>query len=1037
MDRLLRRSIVLLMLGVCILVMGIAIVGADEPDNSEPAPQMAPWGFVPPDSSQPGAEPSAEPTPTPEAILDIEVNLSEPGTEPTPAPEAILDIEVTPAEDGTDGFTVKWKTAKAVAGWIEYGSSLDQLDGVAFDERGQDVVDTQHQVTVKGLEPGTGYYYVIVSGGEKYDNAGSLFKILIGEEEGLAELSAGEVQVAEPPDGAVEELEVTHPTGVTVTEVRDTQFTVVWETASAEAGWVEYGTSPDKLDDVAFDDRGQDVVDTQHQVTVKGLELGTVYYFVIVSGGEKYDNAGSLFKVLTGAEPKRPGLSEEAAETGQPNGLNLSRPTPPSGRPTLITPFQPVNRDRPQVTCGYGCGAHKDEYWHEYYAVDFALNNRSFPVVAAASGTLTRHDEPGYTGGTAITVFIDHGNSWKTKYAHLANVTVRGQAIGNNQSISVTQGEVIGNSGSTGATANHLHFELRAPYRPNEYPYTGNNTWSYPVPEVFDSDDSRAISSGQTLNGTINPANDLDTYYFDASQGQCATISMNRNNTTLDSYLILYAPNGSEVTRDDDSGGNNNAWINRATLPQSGRYLIVAKSWNGASTGPYSLSLTLGACGGQPPAAPSNTTARALDSSRILVEWNDNSTNENGFVINDCCQDFGTTGAFPGTGRRSFTVGGLAPGTYKCFRVRAFNASGSSGWSNYGCTTTHNIPCPVYRAEYYNNRYLSGNPTFVRCENWPINHNWGNGGPGNGVGNDNFSARWTGRAYIAAGTYTFIGGADDGIKVWLDGNVIINEWRDQGYTEYRVNRSFSSGGNHDIKVEYYENGGAARVFFKWEQQTGCSGSPISLNQTVRGTIRSSGQRDTYCLSVGGGQWISIRMVGNPGWQTNKPDPVLEVYDPGGARRGYNDDGAFVTNSSSIWYRDSFLAVWLPSAGTYSIIARMYGSSTGPYAMRVESGREAAPGDLNRDCTINGNDASIMTSRMGSSNPDADLTLDGIVNLIDNSILQANWGRRCTAAATEPDQNKPLETNEVPQEPSEQMEIQPLPVEPELEPTPSP
>jgi len=179
------------------------------------------------------------------------------------------------------------------------------------------------------------------------------------------------------------------------------------------------------------------------------------------------------------------------------------------------------------------------------------------------------------------------------------------------------------------------------------------------------------------------------------------------------------------------------------------------------------------------------------------------------------------------------------------------------------------------------------------------------------------------------------------------------------------------------------------------------------------------------------------MVGNPGWQTNKPDPILEVYNSSGSRIGYNDDGAFVTNSSSVYYRDSFLAVGLPSAGTYRIIARMYGSSTGPYAMRVESGREAAPGDLNRDCTINGADGSILMSRMGSGDPDADLTLDGIVNSIDNSILQGNWGRGCTAAATGPDQSKAPEINEVPQEPSEQIGIQPSSVEPELEPTPLP
>jgi N-acetylmuramoyl-L-alanine amidase len=123
-----------------------------------------------------------------------------------------------------------------------------------------------------------------------------------------------------------------------------------------------------------------------------------------------------------------------------------------------------------------------------------------------------------------------------------------------------------------------------------------------------------------------------------------------------------------------------------------------------------------------------------------------------------------------------------------------------------------------YRAEYFNNRSLSGSPTYVVCEGWPINHDWGYGGPGNGVGSDNFSARWTGRAYIAAGTYNFIARADDGIRVWLDDTLIIDGWRDQPPTEYRVTRAIAEG-NHNIKVEYYENGGGAVAQFRWEKQT--------------------------------------------------------------------------------------------------------------------------------------------------------------------------------------------------------------------------
>lgn len=228
-----------------------------------------------------------------------------------------------------------------------------------------------------------------------------------------------------------------------------------------------------------------------------------------------------------------------------------NRPAQPANRPSLTHPFQAVDGTLPQVSCGYGCNEYSDDnyphpHYHQYYAVDFALNGRSFPVLAAASGVLTRHDEPGLGGnvGTAIVAFIDHGNGWKTKYAHLSSITVRGQTINNGDSITVSQGESIGISGSTGATAVHLHFELRAPYRSGEYAYTGNNTWAYPVDDAINNSYSadngfhmdinspaegdnlqdRAVVRGWAINNAMNNGTGVDHVhiYLDAPypQGQ-------------------------------------------------------------------------------------------------------------------------------------------------------------------------------------------------------------------------------------------------------------------------------------------------------------------------------------------------------------------------------------------------------------------------------------------------------------------------------------------------------------------------------------
>ena len=189
--------------------------------------------------------------------------------------------------------------------------------------------------------------------------------------------------------------------------------------------------------------------------------------------------------------------------------------------------------------------------------------------------------------------------------------------------------------------------------------------------------------------------------------------------------------------------------------------------------------------------------------------------------------------------------------------------------------------CPgQYRAEYFANRSLSGSPALVRCEGWPIRHDWGGGSPGSGVPDDGFSARWSGRARIETGTYTFIARADDGIRVWLDGDLILDAWRDQSPTEYRVTRDVSAG-EHEVRVEYYENGGGALAEFRWERagvSDQCSGAPISLEQGVEGRLSNSTPSVTYCLRASRGQIISARMfaLGNDGL-----DPYLRVWTPDG------------------------------------------------------------------------------------------------------------------------------------------------------------
>ncbi|MGQ9904328.1 MAG: PA14 domain-containing protein [Anaerolineae bacterium] len=294
--------------------------------------------------------------------------------------------------------------------------------------------------------------------------------------------------------------------------------------------------------------------------------------------------------------------------------------------------------------------------------------------------------------------------------------------------------------------------------------------------------------------------------------------------------------------------------------------------------------------------------------------------------------------------------------------------------------------CPgQYRAEYFANPNLSGSPALVRCEGWPIRHDWGGGSPGSGVPDDGFSARWSGRARIEEGSYTFIAQADDGIRVWLDGGLILDAWRDQPLTEYRVTRDVSAG-EHEVQVEYYENGGGALAEFRWERagvSDQCPGTPISLEQRVEGRLSDGAPSATYCLRASAGQVISARMfaLGNDGL-----DPYLQVLTADGRRLAENDDGL------NIGY-NAFLSVRIPQDGVYRIEATRY-DGEGRYALRVERGFEAAVGDLDRDCDVDSGDRDRLRSLLGSTDPDADLDLDGAVSTRDAIFQMRSLGVRC-------------------------------------------
>lgn len=118
------------------------------------------------------------------------------------------------------------------------------------------------------------------------------------------------------------------------------------------------------------------------------------------------------------------------------------------------------------------------------------------------------------------------------------------------------------------------------------------------------------------------------------------------------------------------------------------------------------------------------------------------------------------------------------------------------------------------RGEYFDNIDLTG-LKLTRTDE-VINFDWGLGSPDPVIGPDTFSVRWTGLIEPRfSESYTFHTSSDDGVRLWINEQLIINNWTDHALTEDTGTISLSAGQKYDLRMEYFENAGNAATKLAW------------------------------------------------------------------------------------------------------------------------------------------------------------------------------------------------------------------------------
>lgn len=242
------------------------------------------------------------------------------------------------------------------------------------------------------------------------------------------------------------------------------------------------------------------------------------------------------------------------------------------------------------------------------------------------------------------------------------------------------------------------------------------------------------------------------------------------------------------------------------------------------------------------PLAPSNLTAVARSSTTVLLEWDPNTDDEDGFILQrrrlapGAVTDWSTVATLP-AGSLSFTNNGLLAGTTYSYRIRAIRAGLESVNSEPADVTTW-AGGNGLTGVYYDNADFTGT-SFTRVDP-KVDFAWRARSPGGGLGADTFSVRWTGRIQATfSETHNIIVRSDEGVRLWIDNNLVIDKWQVQTVRNWSALVPMQSGQFYNIRMDYFDNTGDAIARLQWSSPSTPKSAIPSANLFSTTTVAPS------------------------------------------------------------------------------------------------------------------------------------------------------------------------------------------------------
>jgi hypothetical protein len=286
--------------------------------------------------------------------------------------------------------------------------------------------------------------------------------------------------------------------------------------------------------------------------------------------------------------------------------------------------------------------------------------------------------------------------------------------------------------------------------------------------------------------------------------------------TAISSYTITATNSPTSYNATSLPAGlsvNTSTGVISGTPTTAGTVNTTISATNAGGTGSATLVFTISAA---PVSAPSITSAltrsatvgTAISSYTITATNSPTSYNATnlpaGLSVNTSTGVISGTPTTAGTFNTTISAtnsGGTGSATL------VFTISAATGGTNTGTGL---------RARYYTNTGLTGSPALTRTDS-TVNFSW-SGSPGSGIGSDNFSVRWDGRIEApVTGAYTFSTETDDGVRLWINGVLVLNQWVNQAPTVVTgsTTLNLTAGTLYRVVLEYYEAGGGAVARLRW------------------------------------------------------------------------------------------------------------------------------------------------------------------------------------------------------------------------------